>query len=128
MADKYIQLQSADGVDNLFPLGKLALLWTNSSPTSSFTAQTISIANLDDYKYLIIVVKATTSADTYQSQILFPSVRHRVIFTGNTLTYRDVDFVANGLSFLAGRNQSTYGGSTTQDNSLVIPAYIYGIR
>ena len=106
----------------------MELLWTNPSPTSSFAAQTVSIANLSDYKYLIIVVKATKSAGTYQSQILFPSVRHRVVFNGSTLTYRDVDFVANGLDFLAARNQTTYGGSTTQNNDLVIPVYIYGIK
>lgn len=130
MADKYIQLQSADGVDNLYPIGKMDLLWTNSSPTSNFSAQTILNGQIDNYNYFLIEFKGSTGA---KSNHLFQIVAkttssQRLVSPCDTILTRIITNITNnGIVFEGAFNTNPYG-SIVSGNNCVIPLTVYGIR
>ena len=131
MADKYIQLQSADGVDNLYPLTGWDLLWENSAPTSSFSAQTIS--NLDFTPYAFYGVEY---AQSYSGSALARRmVAINKVGCGGLLSqalsnnaYRAFDGTTTSVAFESANRVSTYGGTLTTYNSDLIPTRIFGIR
>ena len=78
MADKYIQLQSADGTDNLFPItmSDENLLWTNGSPKVAITFASITLAPPRVPRYLIIEYLqygASSTLDYYCYTVLIPN-------------------------------------------------------
>lgn len=130
MADKWIQLMSEDGADNLFPTSKLGLLWENASPTSGFSAQTVSL-NLVGYSYVLVVFKRTTGSDYYSTSICSVG-EHSIgvagpIDTGSSSTMtRYFSVSTSGVSFLTG--VSALPSSGTQQSTYCIPLKIYGIK
>ena len=110
---------------------KGVLLWTNSSPTSSFSAQTITLNDsLSNYDcYTIMHRQSTTNG--------------RIISTGK-IPVGHGTFMANPLSTnqYRGTNENTSGSSITftpgykanadgsfaEDNTLVIPMYVIGYK
>lgn len=104
----------------------MSLLWTNPSPTSSFSAQTVPL-DLSSYDAIGIIPLFSTS-------VQYPAFMQTYINTASTVvlnTYasdsnrqggRTVVISSTGLQFSAG----TYNGSAS--NSNCIPYKIYGIK
>lgn len=128
MADKWIQLQSADGTDNLFPTTNMDLLWTNSAPTSAFSAQTVAIS-LTGYKTAMIVSKVTKGGEFYITSYIAVGSTNTIVFPMDYIYYRDATVATAGVTFGGGKRTNTYGASTpTSDNNDIIPYKIYGIK
>ena len=103
----------------------LTLLWTNSSPTSTFAAQTISL-DLTNYDAILVKCRATTSAGQYFSQFCFKgetvnaSVSSKS-YSGTNVYSRGVQCTNSGVTFTNG-----YSGSTSGTGN-AIPVQIYGL-
>lgn len=70
--DKYYKYINVNVENNQTEIiNKPVLLWTNSSPSSSFAAQTISL-DLSSYKYVIVVTNDSTSNQTQHSYGIVP--------------------------------------------------------
>lgn len=101
-----------------------ALVWTNSSPTSDFAAQTITVSSLANYSYIVVLFKLAKSNDNY----LYFKMPRKTNYWGpfsmsdgvNTY-FRNMKVVSNTrLQFLA----ATYNGSAA--NNAMIPIEIWG--
>ena len=102
------------------------LLWTNSSPGSSFAAQTISVS-LSSYDLYRIVYRFSTSEAIFQS-VTAPT-GYSANLTINAQSYnrtggRIATYSSTGLAF----GNANYNGSTSGSNTYCIPCYIYGIK
>lgn len=129
MADKWIQLMSEDGTDNLFPTSRLELLWTNSSPTSSFAAQTISL-DLSDYAYVVIKMGVDTANLDHVCNFiaLIDGGATRCEFSSRVIMFRDATVTTSGVSFGVNATVSSYNGTVNNTNTNSIPLYIYGVK
>lgn len=112
--------------------GKWAtVLWTNSSPTSSFVGQSISI-DLANYNAVLIVCRMSTSTAEFTSHIVFKdndllyeSGKFNMMMRSTSATtsaYRQVRVAVDGVTFEGG-----YSG-TSSGNGNMIPVRIYGIK
>lgn len=107
------------------------ILWTNSSPTSSFSGQTINLSEtLDNYDCYTILHRQSTTNGRIMSTGKIP-VGHGT-FMGNALSlnqYRGTNENTSGSSvtFTSGYQAQADGGFT-EDNNLVIPMYIIGYK
>lgn len=130
MSDKWIQLQSSNGEDNLFPVGKMDLLWTNSSPSSAFGAQTIAL-DLSAYSMIYtmycIAVDVADSAKRYNTcmqNVDGKPYQHASYYSGNSsnMTRRTITATTTGIIFENG----IYG--TSSSTNCNVPQKIYGIK
>ena len=122
MTDKWVQLKSRNGVDNLFPKSKMDLLWTNSSPSSSFSPQTIEV-DLSDYSAVGIIFRSTTTDASYTEVKVFPKITLSIWTNYLAGSFRNVTAVSDsGVTFGSGSQP----GSTKNDYG--IPYQIYGIN
>lgn len=134
MADKWIQLQSADSVDNLFPTSRLELVWTNSSPSSTYGNTTALISNVADYKAFIIVVKEYISTDRRQTFFIVKGCEQVIKLVPYSATpyyiwVRECAITSAGIMFSACYGMSSYSSyQSTPNNNYIIPHYIYGIK
>lgn len=136
MPNKIIQMTDANG-DNIYPVGfsmggmKVDLLWTNSSPTSSFSAQTVGI-DFNGYDFL------------FCDYLLAASVGTGILYSALHKVY-DVDeqyyeaFWHTSVANKYGRNVTVKGEKTSlvyttgyENNSAstnaLIPYHVYGIK
>lgn len=130
MANIIKQLKDSNG-NNIYPIAyaqggmKIDLLWTNPSPTSAFSAQTLSI-DMNNYNMIFVIATSRTDLDVrFSSSFKVGSYTARLCstFTGtNVYTTRNVNLTPTSLGFEGG-----YNGSTA-NNSYCIPMYIYGIK
>ena len=125
MADKWIQLMSEDGTDNLFPTSKMDLLWTNASPTSNFAAQTVAL-DLSKYSKVIINYRwATSATEQYLGRINI--VGRTTIDDCCNPNNTSVQGVRTYTSSITGIY--FYGAYTSSSsNNIMIPLEIYGIK
>ncbi len=100
-------------------------LWTNSSPDSSFAAQTIPLS-LSSYKMVLIDFRLSTN---YTARIMYPylpngytRVANGIFSDGNIMFKRNLTVSSTGIQFYAG-----YQG-TTQSNINMVPEQIWGIK
>lgn len=119
-------INGQSGAVSLHPL--FDLLWTNASPTSNFSAQTLSI-DLSNYSFLIVrSVRSTSSTDQSALSIVEVGGGDTVVLGGGaagvTLTARNVNAVSTGINFSMGYLN---GNSGTSD-AWGIPVKIYGVR
>lgn len=131
--DKWIQLQSSDGVDNLFPVGKMDLLWTNATPNTNFGEQYINL-DTTGYKSFIGVFAwgVQTGLDVVYSTLLIPAknlncrVSARIASTDKFRQCRveDTRVWFSDCSSFPSYAQSSSGVV----NSTIIPYKIYGIK
>lgn len=127
------QLQDGDG-NNIYPLAynmggaKMDLLWTNPSPTSSFTAQTISL-DLSNYDLVLIFARRDASNYNYNINTLVnrDGMVNMIGTYSSKLCTRGVTMTDSGLEFGAGFYATGYG-TDTNDNNKNIPYKIYGIK
>lgn len=109
------------------------LLWTNSSPTSNFNAQTLNI-DFSNYAEILIIYRSFTSvanffeitipiSDVGQAKEMFYNVYGKFGYRNATLasTLKSLSF-GNGLFY------ENYGGSDSTRNDMGIPYKIYGIK
>ena len=113
-------------------------LWTNSSPTSSFAAQDVTLSqSFTNFDYIKINWRATKSNTTAASMIVPPSVlqnssatanSNNVEFgthTGSTVRARSIRYSSNTkLSISTAYNVNTSGNST----DYAIPTSIVGLK
>ena len=117
--------------NNVFPYAysmggtKMDLLWTNPSPTSSFSAQTVSL-DLSKYNYIYIIQKqyADNSGNSGCSMIPVDGRTYAVSFAsdGGDLRSRSYTASSNGIVIGDGKTGSTTG------NAYSIPYQIFGIK
>lgn len=102
----------------------MELLWTNPSPTSSFSPQTVGL-DLSNYDMLCVVLKHYTDSNTRIVQFV-PIFDDKAIMsyndTSGTRIVRQAKANSSGVTF---ENGISNGSS---NNSVAIPYQIYGIK
>lgn len=115
--------------------GTETLLWTNSSPNSSFSGQTISLnIDLKQYKFIKVDYFKILPTDTNVYSIYMPNeniVDHREVgfaskVYNNGIHLRDF-WVATTYTQITFRDCLGLNGTATS-NSLCIPLHIYGVN
>lgn len=111
-------------------------LWTNSSPSSSFEAQTLTIDGLSDYNLFTIICQRNTSTSYQSSLVMYvPStdetygcVNEASVSSSGTSTSRQrnvfITRSANTVEFSTG----WMTGSASGNSSVLIPRYILGVK
>lgn len=105
---------------------KGTILWTNSSPSSNFASQTITLSS-DDYDMLMFVIKRQNNYDTLVPPLILPKGFEGVGLSQSlsgenrrrNFTYIDDTHYSIG-------NGTTPSGNT--DNGAVIPLYVIGYK
>ena len=98
------------------------ILWTNNSPSASFSSQSITLSS-NNYDLLVWIFKRNNSTDYMTSPVFvvktFDGIATTVDSSGNT--------VRRGISYT---DMTTYAladaSSTAVDNSYLIPLYVVG--
>lgn len=125
----------ASGVDPVELGIDMDLLWTNATPSASFSAQTISL-DLSGYSMVMISVfiANTLVASNSPKRYLFGRIGDTIGMEptpyNSTFRRRDATISASGVSFSDGRYYSSYndGNNGSVQNVQVIPYQIYGIK
>ena len=106
---------------------QIQLLWTNSAPTSSFAAQTLTGVNISTYTAVLILYNLSTSVERSMSCLALASGAGAMLWgcndTSATQGARRVTFSSGSVQFEAG-----YAGSSTTNNNVFIPTAVYGVR
>lgn len=108
------------------------IIWTNSNPTSAFSGQTINLnESLNNYDaYSIIFVKSSSGSQRYFNSGLIPVGYGTILgyLAGGVYFYRPISEIVSGstITFEDGETVSTQTGTTTADNTRVIPLYVIG--
>lgn len=113
-------------------------LWQNSSPTSGFVAQNVTLSDdINNYSKIKVVFRAATDTSTEFSTIVDVS---DYLATGNTSGYYLGSCVYRHTSGLMCKrfyysnattlafSQTDQVAGTTQDNNIVVPIEILGIK
>ena len=96
-------------------------LWSNPNDTLTFSAQDISIANLSDYKLIVIGYRTKNDNSTYTG-IIIPNVL-------NWVTYLTSAISGTRRTATIGNNKISISAETiASDNTYLIPSKIYGIK
>lgn len=129
------ELAHAKGLD------EITTLWTNSSPTSSFATQTITLSDeISDYDFIKIVWAISTSETSqYQGVYFIPAdtfanylqAKNRSV--GNLGMSNTSDYAYTRNVFYASDTSIKFGncyrvGTTTQANTICIPISVIGCR
>lgn len=105
-------------------------MWENSSPTIAFNAQTLSISDISNYKFILI--GSYYISDIEQHRVItsnyfinkigvtYTALSHPI--SGNSIYPRSVTFTTNGITFGNGYNNSNIS------NTCCVPVFIYGIK
>lgn len=116
------------------PISGAKLLWTNSSASSDFAAQTVPL-DLTPFKLIVVVFKFTKSGTVFFSSVVpvgtttcYPT--YTDCTTGantSTVVRRSVTAYTTGVTFGAGNNKTLPNGTRSESNDVMIPSQIYGI-
>lgn len=104
---------------------KATKLWQNASPTSDFTAQTISL-DLSGYDAVEIVYRTVTDDDGHLSTGMIPkglSGRMWYMTTSERVLHRAFTVKTNGVEFKAATNTGSVPAT-----KVCVPYIIYGIK
>ena len=108
----------------------MKLLWENASPASAFAGQKISI-DLSVYDFIEIhcAVAANTNYVTDSFRVKVGKKAHMgTAYSFATASARQVTVTESGAEFAAGKLNDMVADKQTDDNSYMIPVYIYGIK
>lgn len=107
---------------------EIVRLWTNSNVTSTFAAQTVSLA-LSDYEFVIIDMGSSneSSIPYGEGHIIRKNNRRNIMGFITYLCSRPVTVSNTGIKFEDAKVFKTYG-TATSDNSYLVPLVIYGVR
>lgn len=104
------------------------LLWTNSSPTTSFSDQTL-VLDLSDYRALEIVFKSSISSTiVFVERCYIDSSLYIASAPTSQIRYRTFTPSSTGIQFDVGKLVTSYGITPTDSNDYVLPLYIRGIK
>lgn len=103
-------------------------VWTNASPTSTMSPQTISV-DMSSYKVALLVVELSSTLTQYKSAALMPMTGDliRITIGGSTIVFRDFSLTNTQLDVGTGYLVSSYGSAGTE-NSRVIPIALLGLK
>lgn len=111
---------------------KMIPLWTNSSPDSTFAAQSLNI-DCTDYGMAVVLVRARKDYDNYTTAILVKNYNMSMtgqIATNNYIYYymRDAELADDSITFGAGLYIRSGSTNTTSTNEAMVPIKIWGVR
>lgn len=126
------KITGAPGVDGPINVDLMTKLWENSSPTSAFLPQTITLSSTD-YDFLLC---------TYWNSYVRVSMSSAIANKGESILLDQADIdTTNGVktkcrlltyvtdtSFNVGNGYSSVGSTTSVSNDTIIPYQIYGIK
>lgn len=98
------------------------LLWTNPNPSASFAGQDVAISSLGNFETIEIEFASSAAnirfryAQSFTAQAMMPA-------WASIPTYRNATINSTGIHF-----SDAFEKSQTQNNGLLIPYRIYGIR
>ncbi len=108
---------------------KMSVLWENSSPTSSFPAQTVTLSEtITNFKLYTVIYKMATDNAMLFSNTSIVGYNQRTSFCGsNILNYREIAGI-DDCSCTFGDNYEikSYGNGGTVANQRCIPIMILG--
>lgn len=116
--------------------GTETVLWTNPSPTSTYSGDAVTLSdNMTNYTYIKIVTRKSTN-DSTEHSMLIPIEDLQTM--GVSFRYELPGLIVNGFGYTRGvmyLNQTTiqFGGcysvgSTVTNHSYVIPYKVIGIK
>lgn len=112
----------------------ISKVWENDSPSSSFSAKTISL-DLSDASMVMIAHKASTSGSTTNIDFCLVGTKKQLVGYANagasssTYLYTRVANVnTTGVVFDSGYSKTTSGTSASTDNAKLIPVAIYAVK
>lgn len=137
IASEGINIESFTGEDGKLSYaigasGSMTLLWTNSSPTSTFAAQTVSL-DLSGYTSIMTVFAYATTINgnrgTQTQLVDGAKYAFDVPYESASGLWcrRDVTAAATGVVFGSGGFFAAEPGFTA-NNIYAIPLYIYGVK
>ena len=111
------------------------LLWTNPNPSISFSGQTLPLS-LNAYKLIMIVFNATAMDTAKITQVFayadgVSTLMFCLYNPPNTIgaaLIRSFTIASTGLTFNNATKKDFNSTSRSEDNSRVVPVYIYGIK
>lgn len=116
-------------------------LWTNNAPGNDFAGQTVEVANIKNYKAVLITFKTGGDASNMKDSIMidpsdeygkysFQTFGFAGLSAGYRMMFRRIDSIgANSITFGEAYYANAYGSGaqTTQANFTCIPLAIYGL-
>lgn len=109
----------------------MELLWENPAPTAEFAAQTITVPNLSDYPFFMVLTyfasdDSEAQCTIYPTEMKLPA-RSTLTFIGSDnaikVFSRTILATNNTITFGAGKSNYSTGGDIVQ-----VPRQIYGIK
>lgn len=110
------------------------VLWTNPNPTQSYVHGNRIELDLTEYKYVLVIVKSTTTADRLPRAVAFLPVLQKETpgtyeYGGVATTSRANDRIMRKLTAVTNGIIVGYGSSgTTDQDSSGIPLQVLGIK
>ena len=106
----------------------MELLWENEDPSSEFGEIEFDI-NGDNCEFVIVVFKLSTTSSNYRTFICERAEQIWCSVAAYNPLVRPVIFYRSSIYFGHGRYYAEFGNTkTTQDNTIMIPVRIYGIK
>lgn len=105
-------------------------VWENASPSSLFNAQSITIQNLQNYDYILMT--GAYSTGSYRNSLILSLTaigdKSSFCIAANIIATRHITIESNKITFGAGYQVNTYGGSSMIANDVCIPREIYLLK
>lgn len=131
----YPQIEEKDEATSYTPFKQFDCtaykLWENPSPTSEFAGQTITLSDdITNYRYYEVIYRLSTGTAYIFNTGKIPVGSLTALLSAYNKNYKRVISAISGTSvtFGNGQNYSTYGGSTTDSNSYLIPVEILAYK
>lgn len=132
MAEKLCELKKKGGGEL-----KETTLWTNSSPTNSFSAQDVTLSqSIDNYKYISVHYKRINSGDIYSAVIYEKEEFKQLTGTDPLMFYGVLGYNSGGadcyrkFTYLTDTKihfyNATRGGGA--NSGLLIPTKVCGLK
>lgn len=120
-----------DYIDNENFQTKGTLLWTNPNPTSSFSAQTITLSDsISNYDFYEVIYSEYAGNDPYGSSGRIPTSQLTNIGqVANMFVRRGVTALSGtSMTFGDGQQCTAFNGSWTSQNQRIVPVYVIGYK
>ena len=117
-------------VKELYEARNGVVLWTNSSPTSSFAGQKVTLSEtIENYNYYeVVFLVATNEPRINRTGKILKTYSTRLQSSSTNIRYRNVEVPSGtSLQFGVGNLIATYG-TTSTDNTMIIPLEIIGYK
>lgn len=136
----YLTATTNGGLNDLrsaLDAAKPTLLWTNPSPQSSFSSQTVAI-NLSAYAYVIVEVGIDVLAMTSKNVFIVPTDGSNIQMSTirsvtGTVPYSvsrntKVEYRSTGIFFETGKTRAFDATSSADNNNVMVPTKIWGVQ